>query len=160
MISNQPKNSVYICLTCASNHPRTLPARSYLITGEHYAGDYKTRKQLEHTSGNSAKAVNGVFTLPVNQVVDALQSSGFYELETGGGINAYYDFDSQIADVMFSGEYAGSTTLAKFVLLNSPEYAHPYGATGCQALFGHCSMCGKQVFDHITRQPFCLAQGY
>ncbi len=138
--------SGYYCNKCESGRGYL----DHLQTGDLLSTQSQSGYFQKHTLGCPESPTNGVFlatdTGIYQSIARQIGSSGFVEIELGGGVNAYLNFNGPIGIIQFSGTPSGNSTLGKAVLINNSDYVHCYPATGYGSGSGSCANCGQKLF--------------
>src|SRR5438477_5650982 len=112
--------SGYYCNDCEGgrNHLRLLTTGALLSTPKQ-SGYFR-----KHTAGRPLSPANGVFfdtsAAFYQSGARRIGDSGFVEIETNGGLNAYFDFVAHIAEIQWSGVVSGNSSLGKAALIDRP----------------------------------------
>jgi hypothetical protein len=134
----------YYCNKCGSGQ------LSYLRTGELMGSPYHSGRFAIHTSNRPSKPINGTFLntgIYSYQIEGAkIGQSGFVEVESGGGVNAYYDFGIPIGTLYRYGAATRPTSLGKAVLIGNSNEIHWFPTTGYNSISGICATCGTRLF--------------
>jgi hypothetical protein len=122
----------------------------YLQTGNLLATSGHWKKFGVHSSPKPNKPTNGVFFDPSTGAyqsgIRVIGMSGFLEFEPSGGVNAYYDFPSNIGEIQISGITKYQTTLGKAALITIPIHTHWFPGTGCNSPSRSCHLCLIRLF--------------
>ena len=138
--------SGYYCNECEGgmNYLRHLRTGALLSTPKQ-SGYFQ-----KHTLGKPLSPTNGVFfdsgTAFYESGARTIGDCGFVEVETSGGVSAYFNFGAPIGEIQWSGTVSGNSPLGKAVLLNRPESFHWYPAMGYGSYSGFCKSCGRRLF--------------
>lgn len=123
----------------------------FLKTGALLATPRQSGYFHKHTRGKRSSPTNGVFwdtgTTFYESGARTIGSWGFVEIENAGSINAFFDFVVPVGEIQQSGIPCGNSSLGKATLINCPEYAHWYPATGYGLISGFCETCGRKLFQ-------------